>query len=116
LLSKGRFKWAQQDAEMEEAARRKQALRFLNDSTQGLSPRRASFTAYGQASLEMVHGIFRLLQGHDARVFAVAIPRGVQKPAAPADTQELLRKDLVFLLEGSGIAKLSPGAKPFRCL
>jgi hypothetical protein len=98
LLNKVRFKWAQQDAEMEETARRKHALRFLNDSAQGRAPRRASFTAYGQASLEMVHGIFRLLIGHDAKVFSVAIPRGVPKPADAA-TRELLRKDLVFLFE-----------------
>lgn len=98
LLNKDRFKWANQEEEMDSIARRKHALRFLNDSVQGKSPKRASFTAYGQSSLEMVHGIFGLLQGHGARVFAVAIPRGVPKPEGNT-AEEFLRKDLVFLLE-----------------
>ncbi len=98
LLNKKRFKWAAQSPLMEPVARRKAALRFLNDNAQGQTPHRDSFTAYGQSSIEMVHGIFRLLIGHDARVFAVAIPRGIQKPAN-FTAQDFLRKDIVFLFE-----------------
>jgi hypothetical protein len=46
----------------------------------------------------MAEGMFQLLQNHDARLFASAVPCGAAKP--PADLGEhLLRKDFVFLLE-----------------
>lgn len=97
LLAKTRFKWAAQDAPMGEAERRKQALNFLNSGAQRRTPRRDEFTAYGQACLTMTEGILRLLNDFDARIFAAAIPRDVA-PVAPLPN-DLLRKDLVFLLE-----------------
>ncbi len=45
----------------------------------------------------MAEGIIHLLISHDARMFAAAIPCDA-RPAASA-TPDLLRKDLVFLLE-----------------
>lgn len=95
LLKKDRFKWANQGPNMDEAARRKNALNFLNTSRGG-KPRRDEFTAFGQACLAMAEGVIQLLQSHDAKLFAAAIPR-VPRPATLPD--ELLRKDLVFLLE-----------------
>lgn len=82
---------------MAEAERRKQALNFLNSGAQKRKPRRDEFTAYGQACLSMAEGILYLLASHDARVFAAAIPRDAA--AVPGLPTDLLRKDLVFLLE-----------------
>lgn len=96
LLAKDRFKWDQQGPKMDEAARRKHALNFLNSSQQGRSPRRDEFTAYGQACLAMAEGVIQLLHSHDAKLFAAAIPRQPRPATLPA---EMLRKDLVFLLE-----------------
>jgi hypothetical protein len=98
LLKAARFKFAAQAGPMDPVVRRKHALRFLDDGAQGLSPMRDSFTAYGQASIEMVHGIFALLSGHQAKIFAVAIPAGARSPAG-YQNEEFLRKDLVFLFE-----------------
>ena len=42
--------------------------------------------------------MFQLLQDHEARLFAAAVPRGTAKPPAGLG-EELLRKDQVFLLE-----------------
>ena len=98
LLDKDRFKWAAQGAMMEETLRRKNCLSFLNKGLNRQAPVRDEFTAYGQACLLMARGIFDLISSHDARVVAVAIPRNALKP--PPDREpELLRKDLVFLLE-----------------
>lgn len=55
-------------------------------------------TAYGQACVEFARGALRLLQHHQAKVFASAIPRGVKPPANHKDP-EFIRKDLVFMLE-----------------
>ena len=97
LLAKDRFKWAAQGATMGEAERRKQALNFLNSGTQNRRPRRDEFTAYGQACLAMAEGVIQLLKSHDAQLFAAAIPCDVRPTDTP--TPDLLRKDLVFLLE-----------------
>jgi hypothetical protein len=99
LLDKKRFKFAGQMPRMSDEERRKHCRAFL---TKGLEKKtnqtREEFTAYGQACLEMAEGIFQLLQDHEARLFASAVPRGADKP--PADRGEnLLRKDFVFLLE-----------------
>ena len=98
LLDKDRFKWAAQSGVMEETLRRKNCLSFLNKGLNRQVPTRDEFTAYGQACLQMARGIFDLIGSHDARILAVAIPRNAPHP--PADREpELLRKDLVFLLE-----------------
>lgn len=98
LLDKRRFLWAAQAGPMEDVARRKCAVAFLNRGSQGQSPTRQEFTAYGQACLLMARGIFELLTSHGAVLFAVAIPRSIHKPAT-YEAEEYLRKDHVFLLE-----------------
>ena len=98
LLDKDRFKWANQGPLLDDLARRKHALGFLNKGAEKKKPTRTEFTAYGQASLMMARGIFQLLYAHDAVLFASAIPRKVAKPAT-FEVEEFLRKDHVFLLE-----------------
>ncbi len=98
LLDKDRFRWAQQDPLLDDQARRKYALGFLNKGVERKPPIRLEFTAYGQASLYTARGIFDLLRTYDARIFAVAVPRNVVKPPTFA-AHEYLRKDQVFLLE-----------------
>jgi len=98
LLCKERFAWASQGPAMEDTARRKHCLAFLNKSHQGQAPTRAEFTAYGQACLAMVSGIFTLLREHEAVLFAAAIPQAVVRPDT-YEAAEYLRKDQVFLLE-----------------
>jgi len=98
LLDKDRFKWAQQDDELEDVARRKYALAFLNRGRTKEKPRRHEFTAFGQACLIMARGIFRLLRSHGAVLFAAAVPCRV-KPPRDYRAEEYLRKDHVFLLE-----------------
>lgn len=98
LLDKDRFKWASQNGPQEETLRRKNCLSFLNKGLNKQPQRRHEFTAYGQACLLMARGIFDRLRSHDAKIFAVAIPRNLPQP--PADREpDLLRKDIVFLLE-----------------
>lgn len=98
LLDRKRFKFAGQMPRMNDQERRKHCRSFLTKGLEKKQPTRPEFTAYGQACLEMAEGIFQLLQDHDARLFASAVPRGADNP--PADRSEnLLRKDFVFLLE-----------------
>jgi len=96
LLDKKRFKWAEQDQRMDQASRRKHAFNFLHNGQQRKSPHRDEFTAYGQACLELAKGAIRLLRDYEAMLFAAVIPR-LKKPKHVSP--ELLRKDLVFLLE-----------------
>lgn len=98
LLSRDCFKFAAQEAVLEDMTRRKHVLRFFSNGQQRQSPKRIEFTAYGQACLMMARGIFSLLGAHDAKVFAVAIPKGIQKPVT-IEAEHYLRKDLVFLLQ-----------------
>lgn len=98
LLDKDRFKWAAQAPAMDDVARRKHAIAFLNRGIEHQSPTKDEFTAYGQASLLMARGIFELLLANSAKLFAVAIPREVVRPKN-AFIEDYLRKDHVFLLE-----------------
>lgn len=102
LLDKDRFAWAAYGEVMDDAARRKHCLAFLNKGTlphpSQRRPGRSEFMAYGQASLAMAHGVFQTLQERRARLFAIAIPRTCLKPDTLA-AEEFLRKDSVFLLE-----------------
>ncbi len=98
LLDKDRFKWAAQGEMLDDATRRKYALSFLRKGTQGKAPSRVEFTAYGQACLLLARGIFQALRGHEAVVFAAAIPRDVRRPKTH-EAKEFLRKDQVFLFE-----------------
>ena len=97
LLGKTRFKWAAQEPPLDDEARRKHAIVFLNKGIEGKKPTRIEFTAYGQASIMMVRGIFDLLKSHEAVLFAAVTP-GVLKPAT-FEANKYLRKDQVFLLE-----------------
>lgn len=99
LLDKKRFKFARQASRMNDEERRKHCRAFL---TKGLEKKsnqtREEFTAYGQGCLEMAQGMFQLLQDYNAKILASAVPRGAAR--APAGmSEDLLRKDQVFLLE-----------------
>jgi len=98
LLDRKRFRFAEQDAAMLDEARRKNCRAFLTKGLEKKTPTRPEFTAYGQACLEMARGLMELLRGHDAVLFAAAIPRSVTKPPT-TEASEFLRKDHVFLLE-----------------
>jgi len=96
LLTKYRFEWEAQGARMDEAERRKHALNSLNSGAQKRKPKRDEFTAYGQACIALAEGVILLLKSRDAKLFAGMIPRAPRPSIAP---EEMLRKDLVFLLE-----------------
>lgn len=98
LLDKDRFKWAAQSEWMDDGSRRKASLAFLNRGLKKEPPSKHEFTAYGQACLTMVRGMYRLLAEHDAKVFACAIPKGSREPAG-FKFPDYLRKDQVFLFE-----------------
>jgi hypothetical protein len=98
LLDKDRFKWAAQAPTMDERVRRKHCLAFLNKGLEKKPPTRNEFTAYGQACLAMVRGIFSQLAGFKIPIFAAVIPRGAVKPQS-FEADEYLRKDQVFMLE-----------------
>jgi len=97
LLKKKRFKFAEQEAPMNDEERRKLVRSLLTKGLEQKSPDGRELCAYGQASLLMVDGVFQLLDDHDAVVFGSAIPRGALKNAECSE--EFLRKDHVFLLE-----------------
>jgi len=98
LLEKKRFRHAAQGELLDDLARRKHALSFLNRGRSGTPPTEIEFRAYGQACLEMARGVFRLLKTHGATIFASVIPRSTQRPETH-NTSEFLRKDQVFLFE-----------------
>lgn len=98
LLDKDRFKWAEQAPLMTNEQRRKHCRGFFTKGLEKKPPIRDEFTAYGQACLEMARGIFQLLRGHAAQLFAAAIPRGVFQPET-FEAEEFLRKDQVFLFQ-----------------
>lgn len=97
LLAKDRYRWAAQDSLLDDEARRKHALAFLNKGVERRAPSRIEFTAFGQASLMMARGIFDLLRSHEATLFAAVIPTVPRPPTYEAE--EFLRKDHVFLME-----------------
>ncbi len=95
LLQPERFKWAAQSETMDEQARRKNALNFLNASANSRTPRRDEFTGYGQACLHFSEQTISALQGHGARLFA-AMTLPIPRPAAlPASH---LRRDIDMLM------------------
>jgi hypothetical protein len=102
LLDRKRFAFANQDVQIDDQLRQKYAKSFLEKThMKGVSPKltREEFTAYGRACLYMAKGIFRILQDHEAKVFASIIPgntTGLQSSDKPID---FFRKDHVFLLE-----------------
>lgn len=98
LLNKKRFRWASQGDLLDDIARRKHCIAFLNKGLQHASPEEIEFRAFGQACLAFARAIFTLLRTHDVRIFASAVPASVQKPDT-AEAESYLRRDLVFLLE-----------------
>jgi Protein of unknown function (DUF3800) len=98
LLDRDRLRWAIQSPMMPEADRRKYSRSFLQKGVSKIAPTKIEFSAYGQACLEMARGVFDLLIGNDAKLFACAIPRGI-RPPADFKQEDFLRKDHVFLFE-----------------
>ena len=99
ILENKRFQWAAQSKDLLSSEKRHEGvLDFLIKSRKKVAPSRLGFTAFGQASLLMSDEIFRLLQKHEAVVFASMIPRGI-KPPKDYRLKEHLRKDHTFLLE-----------------
>lgn len=98
LLDKDRFRWAAQRTRLADGDRRRLCRAFLTKGQEKKAPVADEFAAYGQACLEMAHGIFQILRDHDARLFASIIPCSARAPE-PFTAGEFLRKDHVFLLE-----------------
>lgn len=98
LLENKRTEWAQQEEDLDRASRHNGVRRFVSKSQQKAPPSRRDFTAYGQASIKLAHATFRLLQKHDAVLFASVIPRGV-KPPPNFQFKHYLRKDQIFMQE-----------------
>lgn len=98
LLDKDRFKWAKQMESLDSLTRRQNASSFMKKGITGDGPTKIEFTAYGQASLLMAHGILDLLIKHGGLIFAGVIPsESVRPDTSLAD--DYLRKDHVFMLE-----------------
>jgi hypothetical protein len=98
LLEKKRFRHAAQGEVLDDIARRKHTLAFLNKGKLKASPSEVEFRAFGQACLAMVRGLFPLIKTHQGNIFAAVVPRSTKKPATHEAT-EYLRRDQVFLLE-----------------
>ena len=98
LLDRDRFEWAMQAGRLEDEARRRACRGFLTKGLEKKSPTREEFTAYGQACLEWIRGMFEALRARGAAIFAAAIPQSVVKPST-FEADEYLRKDHVFLFE-----------------
>lgn len=100
LMQKDRFKHAAQLPEIEAVRRQHLCRALLQAGLEKRPPTREQLTAYGQASLRMVDGIFDLLDRHRALVFASAVPRGsARPPPGSPPSPDILRKDHIFLLE-----------------
>ena len=99
LVDRKRFRFAEQGAVLPDNDRRVHCRSFLAKSRRGERPRRAEFTAYGQACVHMAREMLGLLKRrYGAVLLASAIPRGVVKPP-DYRFDDYLRKDVVFLLE-----------------
>lgn len=98
LVDRDRYRWSSQAGRLSDDERRKHARGFLTKGLQKLEPTSTEFLAYGQACLEMARGIFEILQSHEARLFAGAIPKGTKPPEGFRQV-DYLRKDHVFLFE-----------------
>lgn len=98
LLARNKFKWASQGDLLDDVARRKHCISFLNKGLRHLSPVETEFRAFGQACLAMARAIFSLLRTHEARIFAAVVPCSARKPETHT-AENYLRRDLVFLLE-----------------
>lgn len=101
LLSKKRFRFANQAIEITEADQRIYAKSFLEkgSSTAGtmLRPNATAieYTAFGRASLQFVDELLDLASAFEIKVFASMVDVDAPSPASGAK----LRKDYVYLLE-----------------
>ena len=99
LLDKKRFRFAHQDAPLEDETRRRHSRGFLTKGLEKKNPTRLEFSSpYGQACLETAKGIMQLLLSHKAVLFAAVVPRGIPRSKG-VHAEDYLRKDHVFLLE-----------------
>ena len=96
LLERKRLEWAGQEENLEQASRINGVSRFITKSQQKTGPSRREFTAFGQACKLMADKTFRLLEKHEAVLFASIIPRGV-KPPKDFNYNHYLRKDHIYL-------------------
>jgi hypothetical protein len=95
LLAKDKFRFAAQAPRMTDGERRACARAFLLRGRSGEAPRRAEFTAYGQACVTYAEELLRLCLVHGVKVFA-----SIVHPDAPLTANEwALRRDIAFLFE-----------------
>ena len=98
LLQKVFYKLTLGAYNMDEPTRRKSIRRFLTNKNQKQEPKEQDFYAYGMACISMAKHIFALLEKHDAKLFASAIPRGAKMPEG-FEFKNHLRNDLAYLQE-----------------
>ena len=98
LLKKEKFKWACQGPTQSDEERQKGCRRFLTARLEQKAPTKEDFTAYGQASILMVHTILDLLVKYKVQIIASCIKRGIKKPK-DFKFEHFLRKDHRYLLE-----------------
>jgi Protein of unknown function (DUF3800) len=98
LLEKKRFKWATSRPVMSGEERRRKCMNFLQKGLRREQPTGEEFAAYGQASLRFVRRAFEICASQQVMVFASCIPRG-QRRSKGDTSMQMLRKDLVYLLE-----------------
>jgi len=95
LLARDKFRFAAQGGTLPAPERASLARAFLEAAGRGLRPRRAQFTAYGQACAAYVGAVLDVCATHEVRVFASMVDR----QAPRADSETALRRDVAFLLE-----------------
>jgi hypothetical protein len=95
LLAADKFRFARQGPAMSIAQRQELARAFLQRRVTDAAPRKAEFTAYGQACLAYVEELLALCGAYGVRVFASMVGQDAPASANPA----ALRRDLAFLFE-----------------
>lgn len=98
LLKKKRFRHAEALQRIEDGRRKMLIAEFLTKGKNKEAPTKDELSAYGQASLFMVDGIFECLRRYKAKIFATAIPRGLRLASTQSE-QAWLRRDHTYLLE-----------------
>lgn len=95
LLARDKFRFARQGSTLSIGERQELARTFLQRRVTGGTPRRAEFTAYGQACLSYVEELLHLCGDYQSRVFASIVDRDAPVSANP----DALRRDMAFLFE-----------------
>ena len=98
ILEKKRFKWASWQPVMPGEERRGKCRSFLQKGLRDEQPTGEEFAAYRQASLRFVRRAFEICVSQRVMIFASCIPRG-QRRSKGDTSMQMLRKDLVYLLE-----------------